>query len=243
MDAHDWDEFAATYAAIQQESTLPVETDVIAALATHYPLAIMSVGELAAGSGRYTLPLAQHARSVTAYDWSKQMLNEATRWLAQHHVTNVSYQQNDWEQLPSTPIADLIFVSQLPTLTAASLPHLNSLATRAVAINTQSGQKNRALADLAHHFGWPLPTFYQADPRRVTAYRRHLETQNIPYHQQAFTYQRQTLTTATELMQAFDRPFTLSQAAEAAAVLGVDNGNAPLSTTITYTFQLLDWRR
>lgn len=241
MDAHDWDEFAATYAAIQQESTLPIETDVMATLATRYPLSTLTVGELAAGSGRYTLPLAKHAHSVIAYDWSKQMLVEAKRWLTQHHVTNVSYQQANWEQLPATPIADLIFVSQLPTLAASSLPQLTALATQAVAINMQSGQDNLALQQLARHFGWTLPPVYQADPHRVVAYRHQLATQRIPYHQQTFTYQRQTLTTATELMQAFARPFTLSQATEAATVLGTDNANTPLTTTITYTFHLLDW--
>ncbi len=241
MNAHDWDEFASTYAAIQQESTLPIETDVIAALAGHYPLTSMTVGEVAAGSGRYTLPLAQHARRVTAYDWSHQMLLEAQNWLSRHHIHNVTYQQADWHSLPHTPVADLLFISQLPTLQASELMRLGDLATQAVAVNTQSGQSNAELQKLARHFDWPVPVAYQADPHRIMTYRDQLQTYHIDYHRQVFTYTRQTLTTATELMQAFERPFTLTQAIAAAHHLGATNANAPLATTITYTFELLDW--
>ncbi|WP_054719140.1 class I SAM-dependent methyltransferase [Lacticaseibacillus manihotivorans] len=77
MDESQWDEFAETYAAIQQESTLPIEQDLVNALAKRYPLANLTVADIAAGSGRYALPLSQHGASVTLYDWSAKMLAQA----------------------------------------------------------------------------------------------------------------------------------------------------------------------
>jgi ubiquinone/menaquinone biosynthesis C-methylase UbiE len=74
LDESQWDEFAETYAAIQQESTLPIEQDLVNALAKRYPLANLTVADIAAGSGRYALPLSQHGASVTLYDWSEKML-------------------------------------------------------------------------------------------------------------------------------------------------------------------------
>ena len=242
MNHRDWDEFASIYAAIQQESKLPIEQDVSTVLAARYPLATMTVGEIAAGSGRYTLPLAPRAQAIIANDWSAEMLVEAKRWLDQHDIRNVTYQHADWQTLPVKPIADLIFVSQLPTLAASDLTRLSTLATTAVAVNTQSGQANAALAQLAAHLGWTLPPSYQADPERVASYYRQLEAAQVGYHHQTFTYQQPEVTTPTELLTAFARPFSLSQATAAAVALGLTNANTPLTTTVTYTFELLDWR-
>lgn len=242
MNEQDWDDFAASYAQIQRESSLPIENDIVATLAARYPLAQLTIAELAAGSGRYTLPLAQHAQRVAAFDWSKNMLIEARRWLDAHAAFNVTYHQDDWHTLPAAPLADLVFVSQLPTLTANELPRLESLAAQAVAINTQTAQADAALARVAAALHWPLPPVYQADPARADAYRAALTHAQRPYHEQHFTYRRQQLTTTNELLQAFERPFSAATANAAATTFAVANAHTPITTTITYTFCLLDWR-
>ncbi|MFD1484935.1 class I SAM-dependent methyltransferase [Lacticaseibacillus baoqingensis] len=236
-----WDDFAATYAAVQRESTLPIETDVAAALDQQFPLAQLTVADIAAGSGRYSLPLAQHAKHVLLVDWSKQMLAAAKAWLDPHQLDNVAYQQQDWLQLPAKPLADLVFVSQLPTLKASELLLLERLATHAVAINSQSQQHDHLQAIAAAKMGWPLPLSYQADPKRTVAYQRLLTAHHRHWQRQVFTYHRQQLTTTTELLQSFARPFGLKQATQLAQALGAETAQAPIPTTITYRFELLTW--
>ncbi|WP_390410162.1 class I SAM-dependent methyltransferase [Lacticaseibacillus jixiensis] len=240
MNQAEWNEFAATYAAIQRESQLPIEQDVVAALATRYPLADWRVADVAAGSGRYTLPLAQRAKQVVAIDWAQAMLDEARTWLNQHEQSNVTYQQGDWHDRVS-PIAELVFVSQLPTLTADELPQLAGLATRAVAINSQIKWRSTAQSKVAKALSWALPTAYQADPQRVQNFQHALTISKHAYHQQTFTYTLLEETTPQEVLASFERPYTLTQANTTAQVLGAADAQAVIQTTTTYAYTLLDW--
>jgi 16S rRNA G966 N2-methylase RsmD len=204
-------------------------------------LATLAIADIAAGSGRYSLPLAQQAQHVLLIDWSAKMLAAAQTWLDSQQLSNVTYQQADWHQLPATPIADLLFVSQLPTLTAADLPALERLGTQAVAINTQIAFENQRQQQAAAFFDWPIPQTYQAKPTRAKAYRDFLNTKQRAWQHTEFTYHQEQLTTPTEVLQDFDRPFSLQQATDLAHFLGVDNAQAPLPTTLTYCFQVLTW--
>ena len=241
MDEAQWNEFAETYAMIQQESTLPIEQDLVRALATRYPLANFTVADLAAGSGRYALPLSQHGAKVTLYDWSIAMLHYAKDWLMKHHQ-QAQYRQADWTTL-NAPLADLVFVSQLPTLNADQLLQLEALATKAVAINTQSRQTDSLQQQLADQLGWTIPPVYQADPDHAKTYLAKLHDLHRQPHHQSFTYQRQETTTINAAMQSFDQPFSLKLAAQMAESFHVSHPQAPLTTTITYRFELIDWHK
>lgn len=241
MNQSEWNEFAETYAAVQQESTLPIEQDVVQALAKRYSLANLSVADIAAGSGRYALPLSQAGAKVSLYDWSDEMLRQAAQWLAQHHQV-AAYHQADWLTL-SKPLADLVFVSQLPTLTAQQLPRLEALAKQAVVINTQSQQTNSVQIQLGRLLGWPLPPAYQADPNRAQAYCDYLNTHKRQAHHQAFRYQRSVETTINDELQNFGQPFSLKLATQMAQQLQVPHPQAIITTTMTYQYELIDWQK
>lgn len=238
-DAQAWNDFAAEYAAVQQESRLPIETAVTAQLQEWLPLATMSVADVAAGSGRYALPLAQAARHVELIDWAPAMLDAASAWLAGHRVTNTTTTTADWRTLPAQPRADLIFVSQLPTLTPAQLPALARLAHRAVALNLQTQQRSDLLTRAAAVLQVPTPTPYQADPARAAALLAALPgTARV----RKFTYQLTDATTVSELLPAFERPFSGRDArALAQAISGQPDPNAVLPLTTQYTFTLIQW--
>ncbi|WP_179396217.1 class I SAM-dependent methyltransferase [Lacticaseibacillus absianus] len=238
-DANSWNDFAAAYAEIQQESRLPVERDVVAQLVTWLPLATLSVADVAAGSGRYALPLTAHARRVELIDWAPAMLAEAKAWLTAHRVTDATYTTADWRALPASPRADLIFISQLPSLTPADLPAVSRLARRAVALNVQTVQTDSLLTHLAQVLQVPTPIAYQADPVRGAALLDALPPTAL---RQTLTYQLTDAATVTDLLPAFDRPFALHEAqALAQAVSGRPDPNALLPVTMTYTFTLACW--
>jgi hypothetical protein len=241
MDESQWDEFAETYAAIQHESTLPIEQDVTNALAKRYSLANLTVADVAAGSGRYALPLSQHGAQVTLYDWSAQMLAQAKQWLDQHRQ-QASYQHANWTQLDQ-PLADMVFVSQLPTLKANQLIQLEALATQVVVINTQSLQTDSLQQQLAESLDWPIPPVYQADPKHLQTYLKQLTQLKRQVHHQRFTYQRQTTTTINDELQSFEHPFSLKLATQMATQLQVAHPQAPITTTMTYQFDLIDWQK
>ena len=241
MDESQWDAFAETYAAIQQESTLLIEQDLVNALAKRYPLANLTVADIAAGSGRYALPLSQHGASVTLYDWSKKMLAQAQQWLDQHRQHAI-YHQADWSAL-NGPLADLVFVSQLPTLQAKQLSLLEALAKHTVVINTQSLQADSIQQQLSQQLDWTVPPVYQADPQRAQSYLAALNQLHRQVHHQSFTYQRDVTTTINDELQSFERPFSLKLATQMAEHFQVAHPQAAITTTMTYQFELIDWRK
>ncbi|WP_262316919.1 class I SAM-dependent methyltransferase [Lacticaseibacillus parakribbianus] len=242
-DPHAWDDFAPEYARVQRESRLPVERDVTQALATQLPLRDWSVLDVAAGSGRYALPLANASARITLNDWSPAMLQEAKAWLDQHGVRNAAYQTGNWHELPRRPLADLVFVSQLPTLTPKDLTHLRQLAGRAMAFNLQTAQTTALVTQMATVLNTTPVPVPQADPARASRIQRALILKGIRVMHQDFTYTLSDTATVTELLPAFDRAFSLSAARQlAAAVIGVPDPNLPVTTTISYTYSLLTCR-
>ena len=57
-----WDDFAAEYYQIQQESQVSIVTDVVAFLQDRRLLPVETVADLGGGSGRYLPPLVQTVR-------------------------------------------------------------------------------------------------------------------------------------------------------------------------------------
>lgn len=236
----EWNDFAATYDQVQRESRLPIQQDVVDYLSTVLPLAQMTATDLAAGTGRYALPLAQRCRSVELIDWAPAMLQYADKWLKEHQRTNYTLTAADWRQLANTQRADLVFVSQLPDLGPADLPQLLAMSRRALVFNLQTQADHSLLAKMAQQLNVPVPTEPQYDPRRATQLRQALTDRHLAYRSRQFTYQLTDQASVSDLLAAFDRPFSVRQAnALAAQVIGQPQANQLVAVKRTYTFELL----
>lgn len=242
-DQQQWEAFAPEYAKIQRESRLPLATTVIAQLKHWYPLAQWTVADIAAGSGRYSLPLAQSAQAVVVNDWAQQMLIEAKQYLAPAQLTNLTFRQVDWRKLPAQSLADLVFVSQLPTLQAGQLTKLTQLAEKAVAIHYQLTQTNSLLVALATALNEPEPAVAQADPARHELYVQAARQIDPTAHYQQFTYQLTEQATVADLLPLFNRPIGAVTAQHLAEdVAHAATVTSPVETRSTYQYELLTWR-
>ena len=76
-----WDDFAAEYAEIQQESQLTIAEDLATFLKTNGILPISSFVDLAAGSGRYIPAILPDTERYLAIDFSVEMLKAARRYV------------------------------------------------------------------------------------------------------------------------------------------------------------------
>lgn len=239
---HDWDEFASLYNAIQNESTLSIEEDVIAELRRQHLLPAITVMDLASGSGRFALPLAQYSDKVILLDWSKEMLRLAQQAAATAQITNLTYRVADWRTLPKAPQAELVFINQLPTLAPSNLAHVTHLAQHAVALNHQVKQDDTLLTAIYQWLKQPVPRPYQVDPDLMHQYADWLTAHHFTFTATSFTYTRTEQTSIADLLPDIDHAFSLSSAQQLAeALTGQSNPNALTETTITYQYQLLTW--
>lgn len=235
----EWDDFAEVYAQVQRESRLPIETDLTAYLQKHLALNEKTLVDVAAGTGRYALPLTRVCRSVELLDWAPAMLKLADQWLKDHHRRNYSLTSADWRTLPATPRADYCFVSQLPDLTPTDLPKLRVFGRRGLILNLQTQAANSLLTRMATALNAALPTLPQADPQRVMRIHRYLNENHVKYHQHLFHYRLTEQTSVSDLLPQFDRPFSVREANQLAnLVAGSANANQIVPVTRNYAFEL-----
>lgn len=241
-DPTSWDQFAATYAAVQRESRLPLAHDVIGTLNQWQPLANWTALDLAAGSGRYTKALASQCQHVIALDWSHNMLEETHKSLYATQ-TNVQLRQADWRKLPPNTLADLVFVSQLPTLQAQQLAQLTQLAGKMVCLNNQTRQETDLTQRIAALLNTTVQVPLQADPNRSASFQTWLKQEHIPYYYRRLTYSLTNQISINELLPDLARPVRLSEAQDAAASLtGNADPNQLLNATTTYAFDVIAWQ-
>ncbi|WP_054666235.1 class I SAM-dependent methyltransferase [Lacticaseibacillus camelliae] len=236
----EWNDFAATYAQVQRESRLPIETDVTSYLQTLFPLAELTVADIAAGTGRYALPLSGVSPAVELIDWAPNMLKLADHWLKAHHRANYTLTVADWHTLPKRPRADLIFVSQLPTLTPDNLPTLQAFGRRALILNLQTQATSSLLAQMAHRLKMAIPVQPQYDPQRTRTITDYLTTNQIPFSTHEFHYTLTDQASVGELLPNFARPFSVNQANQLAGqITGTANANQMTTVNLDYRFRLL----
>jgi ubiquinone/menaquinone biosynthesis C-methylase UbiE len=73
----------------------------------------MTIADLGAGDGSFSLLLAQQAKKVIAVDSSAKMIEFAREQAARHEVKNVEYRIGDMEEIPIDDASvDLVFFSQ-----------------------------------------------------------------------------------------------------------------------------------
>lgn len=243
LTADDWNDFAATYAQIQRESRLPIEQDVTATLRDWYPHRQWTIADVAAGSGRYALPLSETYHTVAMSDWAANMLALAREWLVAHHRTNFTTTVSDWHDLP-TGVADLVFVSQLPTLTVADLPKLTALTRQVVAINLQTQQVNALITAVANALTLPIPPVAQCHPHLAAAITRWADQPGRDFHLRTFNYDRREPLALADVLPEFGVPITVSQMQALARDLtpGQDP-HVMLPVTTHYTFTLQSWHQ
>lgn len=236
----EWDAFAATYAQVQCESRLPIEHDVVTYLTAQLPLTTMTAVDLAAGTGRYALPLSRVCQTVELIDWAPAMLKYADQWLADHHRANYTLTVADWRQLPAVPRADLVFVSQLPDLRPADLPQLLAMTNQALVLNLQTLAASSLLTQMAAALHLPVPVQPQADPQRLAALLQALETHHIAYRHHRLTYRLKDEASVSDLLPDFDRPFSVSEANQLAVqTAGVPQANQLVPVVLDYAFEQL----
>ncbi|UYN56755.1 class I SAM-dependent methyltransferase [Lacticaseibacillus chiayiensis] len=237
-----WNHFAKDYAAAEKASRLPIARDVSVWLSNEGLLPTKSLVDLAAGTGRYAARFAAHVQQLTLIDWSSAMLAYAKQQLTTNVATSVDFITADWHQLETLPAADLIFVSQLPTLQANELRTLTTWARQTVVLNFQTEQSDALMNRLLTYLGQPVPVAYQADPSRVASYRHWLRAHQIPFKPHTLTYHLEEQTTISDLLPELAVPLGVKTASRLAeALTGNENTHMPVTNHLTYTYTQLVW--
>ncbi|MHC5955655.1 methyltransferase domain-containing protein [Enterococcus gallinarum] len=112
-----WDDFAAEYAEIQQESQLTIAEDLATFLKTNGILPISSFVDLAAGSGRYIPAILPDTKRYLAIDFSVEMLKAARRYVKDPQQKVDFRLQTQAEFLADKTTYSLIFTAMNPALT------------------------------------------------------------------------------------------------------------------------------
>jgi len=108
------------------------------------PEADWTVLDVGSGPGTLAIPLARIVKSVTAVDFSADMLDQLRQRSAKEHLTNIKTVQasweDDWQQHGITPQQVAIASRSLSVADlAAALTKLNNYATKAVFIGDRVG--------------------------------------------------------------------------------------------------------
>jgi len=237
-----WNQFAEDYVAAEKASRLPIARDVTAWLLADGLLPTKSLVDLAAGTGRYAARFAAHVQQLTLIDWSSAMLAYARQQLTANSTTSVNFITADWHQLEARPTADLIFVSQLPTLEANELSLLTDWANQSVVLNFQSEQSDALMDRALTYLGQTVPVAYQADPSRVASYERWLRAHHMPFKSHTLTYHLEEQTTISDLLPELTVPLGVEAASQLAkALTGNENAHMPVTDHLTYTYTQLVW--
>ena len=73
----------------------------------------MSVLDVGAGTGRFTLALAPQAKHITAVEPSSSMLDYLRQDASERGLTNISYVQTSWQEAPADLQADIVICSHV----------------------------------------------------------------------------------------------------------------------------------
>lgn len=175
-----WDEFAAEYEAIQQESNAAIEPALTEFLLTEKILPAKTLVDLAGGTGRYVPFLQPYVTRYLLVDFSQAMLEIARTKSRQPNLSlNKQTQQTFLATTPPHSI-DVIFSAMNPALTPPDLLQLKHLAQSYVLILRLVEQKDRLFS--------PFETNNPA-LRLNEAYKKFLLQQQIPFKTKTFRFQ------------------------------------------------------
>ncbi|MDD2213619.1 MAG: class I SAM-dependent methyltransferase [Oscillospiraceae bacterium] len=136
-----WDSRAAQFSLAQQADNTGFPDKVTRLLTEKGYIKDQTVLDIGGGTGRYALPFAQIAKSVTLTDLSTAMLQEAQKLAQKARLSNLRYQKLDWEQVQIEGSSwekshDLVFASMCPALRSEEgLIKMSQAARKAGVIN------------------------------------------------------------------------------------------------------------
>lgn len=114
-----------------------------------------SVLDVGAGTGRFSLALAPHARLVTALEPNVSMLNYLRQEKEARHLGNLEIVQSSWEEAPADLRADIVICSHVlyPILDIVPFLHkLHAACKQTCYIYLRATQIDMLTAPLWHHF-------------------------------------------------------------------------------------------
>ncbi|MBO0481966.1 class I SAM-dependent methyltransferase [Candidatus Enterococcus courvalinii] len=118
MDEIAWDEFAEEYYIIQEESQIPIVTDIVDYLYKESVLPAASLVDVAGGAGRYLPVLAEQVDKYELNDFSAVMLKYAQQKAKHSKVSNVVFKKQTFTAfLNSTEQYEVIFSAANPAFT------------------------------------------------------------------------------------------------------------------------------
>lgn len=136
-----WDNRAAQYSLSQQAEKTGFPEKVTKLLTENGYLPGNTVLDIGGGTGRYALPFAKVARSVTLTDLSSGMLAHARQNAEKAGLTNITYEKLDWDQVEIAGSAyekshDIVFASMCPAARSKSgLLKMIAAAKKGCAVN------------------------------------------------------------------------------------------------------------
>ncbi|KRM23766.1 class I SAM-dependent methyltransferase [Latilactobacillus graminis] len=237
-----WDDFAAEYYQIQQESQVPVVTDVVAFLQVHQILPTKNVADLGGGSGRYLPSLAQNSQAYTIIDISAQMLHyakqEAKRYVPDQRITYQQQSVTTFAEQTAPRTYDLIWMALNPAIQAnQALLTITEKSRQWCAFLRLTKNEDDLFTPLERYFG-----IEQQDPNTapeiIASVGNLLKNAGYQVGQQVFQYQTG---------ETFDRPFLeayyeeLPTAQLAAYLDQVFATQKTRTSTTTLEYTLLYW--
>ncbi|MDL2328773.1 class I SAM-dependent methyltransferase [Desulfosarcina sp. OttesenSCG-928-A07] len=137
----------------------------------------LSVLDVGCGSGRYTLRLAQTARTVTALDISDEMLRILEKDAAAQGLSNIEYVCAEWMDFDRTDPYDVVLCAMTPALrTEAGKEKVLSHARGWVVFEGHAGKPmaSSVMDGLYAHYQVERPPFNSGPEMRKWLDRRHI---------------------------------------------------------------------
>lgn len=138
-----WDDFAADYELIQQESVVPIETELARFLVAENLLPTEKFLDLAGGTGRYLTTLQSLTTDYQLVDFSNAMLQIAQTKIQTAHVSLIKQSQQDFFDATADRSFDIVFSAMNPVLAPIDLLSLKRITKKYVLILRMIQQRDR----------------------------------------------------------------------------------------------------
>ncbi|MCP8858232.1 class I SAM-dependent methyltransferase [Latilactobacillus fuchuensis] len=235
-----WDDFAAHYYQIQQESQVPIVQDVLAFLKVQRILPTESLLDLGGGSGRYLPALASNSQQYTISDISGGMLNYAQQEAQKNQMTNVDYRQESLDQwLTTTPndTYQVVFSALNPSVSPDKLQAISQKSQKWTVLLRLTLNEDDLFSPLARRLG--IDEFDpNVDAQIIAAFKQQLPESVV---EQPFQYQYSELI-ERQLVAEYYADYS-DQGRLKRELDRLFQNQATLMSRTTMTYTLLSWRK
>ncbi|MDR1486779.1 MAG: class I SAM-dependent methyltransferase [Deltaproteobacteria bacterium] len=156
-----WNKRASTFPRYNEEPGSYEDSMLRLACAHGIDFTGKRVLDVGAGSGMYTLKIAQKAREVVAIDVSDEMLEISRADGRKLGLTNIKYVLSDWSDFKSSEQFDVVFCSMCPAVKQDSekLKLMNAASQALIFIGFNDYRDPQPLAQLIDHYGLTRKSF------------------------------------------------------------------------------------